>query len=317
MTTDNPTAEPGALNANSAAAAFAAMLEPPKEDAATETPSEPEAPANQEPPEAQNAEGETPSEEAQPEAEKFTVKIDGKEVEVSLDELKAGYQRQQDYTRKTTEAAETRKAAEAELSKARQQQEALYTQLNRNEAVLQAALEEQAKTDWDALLKADPVEFIRQQHLLQQRQAALNETFRQKQEMERQAQAEQVQRAQVHVKEQQEALLAKLPDWADPEKAKAGKAELREYLMAQGFDEQSVSQIQDHRAVVLSHKAMLYDRLMDKAKAAAKQVQKVPQKVERPGGVESSPLDKRTSAYQRLSKSGRIEDAASVFSQLL
>lgn len=43
------------------------------------------------------------------EGEKYTVKVDGSEVEVSLDELRNGYQRQQDYTKKTQEVAEMRK----------------------------------------------------------------------------------------------------------------------------------------------------------------------------------------------------------------
>ena len=40
--------------------------------------------------------------------EKHTVTINGQEVEVSLDELRAGYMRQQDYTRKTQELAHNR-----------------------------------------------------------------------------------------------------------------------------------------------------------------------------------------------------------------
>ena len=38
--------------------------------------------------------------------EVFTVKVDGKEIEVTLDELQKGYSRTQDYTRKTQQVAE-------------------------------------------------------------------------------------------------------------------------------------------------------------------------------------------------------------------
>lgn len=41
-----------------------------------------------------------------------TVKVDGREVQVPFKEALMGYQRQQDYTRKTTEIAQVRKAAE-------------------------------------------------------------------------------------------------------------------------------------------------------------------------------------------------------------
>ena len=42
----------------------------------------------------------------------YTVKIDGREERVSLDELQNGYQRQADYTRKTQELASERKRLE-------------------------------------------------------------------------------------------------------------------------------------------------------------------------------------------------------------
>ena len=46
------------------------------------------------------------------EQEYFTVKINGEEQDVTLDELAAGYSRQSDYTKKTTEVANQRKEVE-------------------------------------------------------------------------------------------------------------------------------------------------------------------------------------------------------------
>jgi hypothetical protein len=47
--------------------------------------------------------------------ETFTVKVDGEEVEVTVREALEGYQRREDYTRKTQELAEARKAFEGEI----------------------------------------------------------------------------------------------------------------------------------------------------------------------------------------------------------
>ena len=44
----------------------------------------------------------------EPAGESYTVKVDGAEEQVSLDELRDGYQRQADYTRKTQELASER-----------------------------------------------------------------------------------------------------------------------------------------------------------------------------------------------------------------
>ena len=41
----------------------------------------------------------------------YTIKVDGKDVEVTLDELQAGYSKQADYTRKSQVLAEQRKKA--------------------------------------------------------------------------------------------------------------------------------------------------------------------------------------------------------------
>ena len=48
----------------------------------------------------------------EPAGESFTVKVDGLEEQVSLEELRDGYQRQSDYTRKTQELASERKRLE-------------------------------------------------------------------------------------------------------------------------------------------------------------------------------------------------------------
>ena len=51
----------------------------------------------------------------EPVGESYTVKVDGSEEQVSLDELRDGYQRQSDYTRKTQElASERRRLQQAE-----------------------------------------------------------------------------------------------------------------------------------------------------------------------------------------------------------
>jgi hypothetical protein len=50
--------------------------------------------------------------ESTPQEQTYTVKVDGQEIQVPITELLGGYQRQQDYTKKTQELAEQRKAVE-------------------------------------------------------------------------------------------------------------------------------------------------------------------------------------------------------------
>lgn len=315
---DNPaSSEPGALDTNSAASLIGNLIDPPEVKApAAEKVQEPAEPAA-EPEVTAEAETTEPETEATEDDPTVTIKIDGKDVEVKLSELKNGYQRQADYTRKTMEVAEQRKAAEAEKSKALQERQAYAENLQRMQIQLEGALQEQQKTDWERLLNESPQEYLKQMHLAQQRQAALQENYAKQREVSEQLRAEQEQSRQAYLREQQEELLAKLPDWKDEAKSKAERTALREYLVKEGFSPEAVDSVSEAKAVLVARKAMLYDQLMSKAQAAAKKVSTLPTKVERPGAGEAPGLDKRSSAFQKLSKSGRVEDAAAVFANLI
>ena len=88
-------------------------------------------------------------------------------------------------------------------------------------------------------------------------------------------------------------------------------------LVEQGFDATAVNNVSDSKTVVIARKAMLYDQMMSKAQSAAKKVSTLPTKVERPGVGSVEGLDRRTSAFQKLGKSGRVDDAAAVFAGLI
>lgn len=310
-----------ALDVNSAAAVFSSMLEPqeaaPEKEEKQAEAKEPEAeaiePEAEEPPEVEEGD---PEEEPQ----KFTIKVDGKDVEVTEAELAEMYKsglRQSDYTKKTMEVAEARKAAEAETQKAQQERMQYAQKLHSQETLLQAVLQEQSQTNWQELLANDPVEYLQQKHLFEQRQAALQGIHQEKQQLMQQHQAEQKQNYDRFVAQQREELAAKLPEWADPVKSKAEQTAVTEFLKGNGFSAEEIDSIVDHRHVIVARKAMLYDKMMEKAQAAAKKVSTLPQKVEKPGVSETRTLDKRSSAFQKLSKSGSIDDAAAVFRGLL
>ena len=307
---DNPSQESSALDTVEAGDVFATLLDPVV--AEPEKKAEPELPALDAPVEGVE-EGADAPEDDDP---LVTIKVDGKDIEVKMSELKQGYQRQADYTRKTMEASDTRKAADAETAKARQERDAYAQNLNRFQAQLEGTLQEQQKTDWEALLNSDPVEYLRQQHLAQARQAQLQQVYAEQQKVGAIQKAEAEQAHANHVQTQQQELLAKLPEWRDAKKADADRAAIRDFLVKEGFDAQSLNQITDARAVVLARKAMLYDQMVSKASAAAKKIATLPTKVERPGVGEHG-MDKRSSAFQRLSKSGSVNDAADIFASLI
>jgi hypothetical protein len=251
------------------------------------------------------------------EPQTFTVKIDGKEVQVPLSELLNGYQRQSDYTKKTMEAAEQRKTADAETQKAQQERQQYAGELQRMAVQLEGVLEQQSQIDWSALIEADPVEYLKQRQLYEQRQALYQQNTQERQKLFQQHQHDQAQAHQSYLAEQQDNLLAKLPDWKDDAKAAAEKTAISKFLQEQGFEAEDISSIADHRHVLVARKAMLYDQLMAKANVQAKKVQEAPQRVVKPGVTSNGTPDGRTTAAKRHERNGTVETGAQVFRQFL
>jgi hypothetical protein len=269
--------------------------------------------------ELQDSDGERSDEaEAEEEEDKppvFTVKVDGKNVEVTLEELRKGYSREADYTRKTQQVSEERRAfqAEAELVRTERQQ---YAQLLGS---LQAQLQQNAapQIDMDRLYNEDPIEWVRQKELARDAEKVHAAIQSEQQRLSHIQAQEQYQSMQAHLAQQQDAMLKAIPEWANPDKAKAEKTLLIEWGQKLGFSSDELKNIFDHRAVVALRKAALYDQMMTKRGNIRPAVNNGP-KPAKPGaaGRMDNTTDSRRS-QQRLAKTGRVNDAASAIEHLL
>ena len=262
--------------------------------------------------EEQSEEGENSEEQDQPTV--FTVKVDGKEVEVTLDELQKGYSRTQDYTRKTQQIAEIRKQVEAENEAVRAERAQYAQMLGALQAQLQGA---DAQIDWDRLYQEDPIEWVRQKEVMREKQEKLQAIQFEQQRVAQLAQQEQQQQLQAHLQEQHAKLLEVIPEWKDPAKAKAEKQLLVEFGQKTGFTPEELKAIVDHRAVVALRKAALYDQMMTKRKAITPVTNNGPRPAKPGAAGRVSQTTEAVRAKQRLAKTGRVEDAASAIYQLL
>ena len=308
------------LNVANAASAISAMLPSEggdQQDVELQELTEVDSAAPEE--ELQDSDGEQSDEtEAEEEEDKppvFTVKVDGKNVEVTLEELQKGYSREADYTRKTQQVSEERRAfqAEADLVRTERQQ---YSQLLGS---LKAQLQQNAapQVDMDRLYHEDPIEWVKQRELVRDAEkvhAAINSEQQRLSTIQAQ---EQYQSMQAHLAQQQDALLKAIPEWGNPDKAKAEKTLLIEWGQKLGFSSDELKNIFDHRAVVALRKAALYDQMMSKRGNIRPAVNNGP-KPAKPGaaGRMDNTTDARRS-QQRLAKTGRVNDAASAIEHLL
>lgn len=327
---DNPSTESSSLNMDSAAQAFGALLDPQpvEEKSPKELENELLTDLTAEKQEDQPVEEEATAEDD----EGVTIEVDGKQVKLSKAELADAYKnglRQSDYTKKTMEAADVRKAAEAEIQKAAQERSFYAQNLMKVQAQLEGSLTEYQNADWATLLREDLVLYLEHQRIFQERQAAYQQNAMQLNQIQQIHQSEQAKLMQNYVQMQREELLAKLPEWKDPSKQATEMQAIAKYLIDSGFSESDilgardangnvVSQgLTDHRAVIIGRKAMLYDAMMAKANAAGKKVATIPQKVLKPSVGATPNLDGRSAAMKQLSKSGKVEDAAALFGHFI
>jgi hypothetical protein len=271
--------------------------------------------ATQEAEEESQSEGEEESEEQEEQPPVYRVKIDGDEVEVTLDELQKGYSRTQDYTRKTQALAEQRKTAEAELETVRQER-AYYAQMLQ---AMQAQLTQgEPQPDWNKLYEENPHEWVRQRELWRDKQEKAQAVRAEQERLQAIQQQELGKLRQEQLAKEAEKLTEAIPEWKDSKRAAEERAKLVDAARRVGYTDGELNEVMDHRAVVLLRKAALYDELMGKKT----QIKPVPAKGPRlatPGSATTKPSKKSEAmaAQERLAKTGNLKDAAAAFDQFI
>lgn len=257
------------------------------------------------------------------------VKINGTEGKTSLADLVKDYQIYQS-------SEERLNALKEDKSKFLQEKEQLLSNLNAQltqASELTQTLEKQFvdefnSIDWKELRETDPAEFSAKRQELLERQEQVNGIKQGIYQKQQEAIRDQMQKT---MQEQSVRIKDLIPEWSDDSVAQQEKSSIREYLINSGFNPvevdgavdangniQSVG-IVDARAIALARKAMLYDQGSKKLDIVKKKVVKVP-KVAKPGKPQVKEDEKTellNKQKSRLRKSGKMEDAANLISQLL
>ena len=245
----------------------------------------------------------------------YRVKVGGEEFEVTLDELRNGYQRQSDYTRKSQSLAEQRKTYDANLQ-AVQTERAQYGKVLENISNFQnMEVAKLDQTDWTALKESDPMEYMEKRIELQEAREKSNQLQAEQQRLSQQNQKDYQEKLTEVLQHEAVELQKVLPEYADPKSNM--KQRLRNFALGQGFSEQDINSITDHRVVLVLHKAMLQDEAQ--SGTVRKVAKKVP-KVVRAGTPESKAQRGQRSLKEKrekLRKTGHPRDAADVFMDII
>ena len=258
-------------------------------------------------------EEEEEDEEAESNAQKFQVRSDGEDLEVSLDELISGYSRQSSFTKKSQSLAEEKKGFENELAESREMR-AQALQILENAKSAQTQTPERDANYWQDLKDTDPMQFLVERDNVREEQFQDQMREQQIQTLRSQEDADQRANLEKYVDSQRGVLKELVPEWNDKKVADAEKKLILEYGLGVGFDQSELNQAFDARAVATMRKAALYDQLTAKRKGL-KPVQRNSMK----GGSQAGdPKEIRSGkASARLKKSGSVDDAASVFYNMI
>jgi len=245
----------------------------------------------------------------------YSVKIDGQEQEVTLQELQQGYSRQKDYTRKTQELSQQRKdfeAQQAELAK----KDAIYKELlPRMEQTLEGELANEP--DWKSLYESDPIAYVREKDVWNEKKEKFKAVQAEQQRLQQEDEDKRLTQAKNAVEFGNQRLLEAVPEWKDADVALKEKQSIAKYAIdVLGYSQDEINQVYDYRALLGLRDGWLHHQTRKAIKK--KPVEKAPARVGKPGSANkpktATPLKK---AKQRLAKSGKLRDAAKVFENLI
>jgi hypothetical protein len=249
---------------------------------------------------------------------RYKVKASGEEIEVTLDDLIKGYQREADYTKKTQTLAEQRKQVESErqvIEQAKTQRDQYQERL----AMIESALRTYApQENLEALKETDPIGYAVKVAEQTQREKQLQAVQMERARIAQQQQAEQSQNLNSHLAVEAQKLAEAIPEYADEQKSVQVKKDIRDYARKIGWSDEELASVYDSRAVLTLYRAMQYEKLMGNKAGVTKKVNEAP-KMLKPGVSRQTDVNSEQTkkAMNQLKRTGNVRDAANAFERFI
>ena len=237
--------------------------------------------------------------------------VNGEKIDVDLDELKAGYQKDADYRRKTEELAIEKRQLLSDKDRLTKDYSTKLEGLDNLTRTLNAEVNsELSSKELDKLFDEDPTEAAKLERKIRRRR----ETIAQAQRKLRSNQEDQFQEV---LREEQKKVALKHPDFGDPIKGSSLKTNMRNYLLGRHFNEQEINQVYDSRMFDVIMDAMTHQNAQKlKPTLVSKKVK--PAKVIRSGikvTKDEHTSKARLDQINRLKRSGNPRDATDLLAK--
>lgn len=235
--------------------------------------------------------------------------------QISLNDLKTGFMKNADYTKKTQALAEERRVYQQnqrDVNEVRSQAIAGIEALKQELAIQFRTMEQ---PDWDALLEFDPPEYLRQQAAWQKREASVRQMYEAEQHLRAKQADYEAEQRQIALQESNARLMERYPEWQDPTVANAALNGLGALLGEYQFKGEELEGISDHRIISLIYD---YHQLREKHKSVPQVVAKIEQKpVISVKETSRKNTDFDTAQFNKFNNSRSVNDAAALIKGLL
>lgn len=247
-----------------------------------------------------------------PKPQLHRVKVQGQELEVSLDELKAGYSRDSDYRQKTHVLSQEKKSFEEQKQGLSQTYQSRLKELDDLINSANTYISQQSgNVDLPKLYEEDPAQAARVDYQMRQQQEHLSN-------LKKQSERIRLEQYNSYLDEQRKLAATKIPEYADPNKAPVFKSQLKNALADYGFTDAEIGMLADHRFLMVAKDAMEYRNFKGQKPVASKKVVAAPKVIK--SGISKGDDSKRGVVKQklgRLKRSGKIQDAQSAILEII
>jgi hypothetical protein len=239
------------------------------------------------------------------------VMVDGEPVVVTGKEAIDGYIRQETFSRRMNQLSEAGRSVEAMAQRVAASRQQVLSMYEEAEEIMSSVIPEEP--NWEQLFEKDP----KGARALQVQYEGFKKTVSEIKEKREKAAREAAEKDAEETKRyQQEEFpkFAKAARWKSPKDMERDTISMRRTALAVGFTPEEVAQVYDSRMLTILLKASKFDRMIANK---PKPVNTKKAAVSPGAGSKSTARKGIVGAQKQLARTGRVEDAASVFEKMI
>lgn len=260
----------------------------------------------------ENDGGEEDEDEDTPLNDVFEITVDGERQEVTLREALDGYIRQKTFHQRLSELAEVKEAMRhqgAELIADRKKYVGLIEQMEQTINLLLPN-----EPNWDELYANDPKGARELQKKYDGLKAQLSNLDGEKKRVQEENAKKDAEEYAAYVERENRRIAANNPLWKDEKVKMRDLNRMADTAKAAGFSMDEIQSVVDSRMVTILLKAAKYDRLQEKQ---PKPIRRGKKPMSQGAGTTRTAPRGKSQAMKQLQRSGSVEAAAAVFSDII